>query len=83
MKIGNLGQIHRELFGKDAGTNTDSWLGALRTAVKRGKAIAMDGRFYVPTARYFDSGRPNVSAMTPPGMRWEKGELIPRYAHRA
>ena len=82
MKIGNVGQIHRAMFGKRAQPTWKTWEEAEYEAKRKGKAIAWDGRFYIPTARFFDSGRPNMSALTPAGMRWQGGKLIPRYAHR-
>lgn len=54
-----------------------------RVLQEQGRHIDRNGRLYVPTARFTEGGRPIVSALTPRGMRWQHGKLVPRYAHRA
>lgn len=94
MKIANIYSVARKFGGPKPKRNGNSYSNseaamhafseAVGAALKAGAmpATGPDGRAYVPTARYHHDGRPNVSAATPRGMRWQGNKLIPRHSNR-
>lgn len=66
-RILNIRTVHKQIFGKYLRPKSDTLRQAYEKAIDAGIRFGADGRAYAPW-------RANAK-----GMRWQKGQLIPRF----